>query len=160
MSDYTPPTLVIPTPGGSAGDGSMSGKLTLKDNTAGYGAYPTANTDTILAVGSAGKAVLNATPGDVGPAFPGDVRFGGTVVIDSGIDAENAASKFTAYAGITVVGLGVAPFIGKDVRTGLTAADASATTLYTTTAAGQLYRLMGRILATAGTSPSATYTIK
>ena len=66
----------------------------------------------------------------------------------------------TGYDNIATVGKGLPPIYGKDVRTGLTAADASATTLYTTTAAGQLYRLMGRILATAGTSPSATYTIK
>ena len=70
------------------------------------------------------------------------------------------ANSCPVVFGVKTKGLGLAPLYGDDVRTGLTAADASATTLYTTTAAGQLYRLMGRILATAGTSPSATYTIK
>ena len=66
----------------------------------------------------------------------------------------------TGYDNIATVGKGLPPIYGLDNRTGLTAADSAAKTLYTTTAAGQLYRLMGRILATAGTSPSATYTIK
>ena len=30
MSDYTPPTLVIPTPGGNPGDGSINGALTIE----------------------------------------------------------------------------------------------------------------------------------
>ena len=34
MSDYTPPTLVTPTPGGNPGDGSINGNLTFaKDKT-------------------------------------------------------------------------------------------------------------------------------
>ena len=32
MSDYTPPTLVIPTPGGNPGDGSLNGALTVQAN--------------------------------------------------------------------------------------------------------------------------------
>lgn len=47
--------------------------------------------------------------------------------------------------------------LGHDNRTGITGADASPITLYTTTAAGQLYRVSARILATAG--QSASYTI-
>ena len=65
-----------------------------------------------------------------------------------------------AFSQIGLVGLGLAPIYGLDNRRGVTAADSSAKTLYTTTASGQLYRLSGRILATAGTSPSATYTLK
>ena len=57
-------------------------------------------------------------------------------------------------------GMGFSPIYGMDNRTGLTAADASAITLWTTTAAGQLYKLTARLLATAGTTPSATYVIK
>ena len=51
------------------------------------------------------------------------------------------------------------PLYGKDVRTGLTAADASATTLYTTTAAGQVYEVAARILGTGGTITSGVYTV-
>lgn len=50
--------------------------------------------------------------------------------------------------------------VGNDFRSALTAVDASAITLFTTTAASQVYRLSARILATAGTTPSATYTLK
>ena len=57
-------------------------------------------------------------------------------------------------------GMGFSPIYGVDNRKGLTAADASAITLWTTTAAGQLYKLTARLLATAGTTPSATYVVK
>ncbi len=50
-----------------------------------------------------------------------------------------------------------AAIVGLDNRMGLTAADAAAKTLFTTTAAGQLFRLSARVLATAGSS--ATYTL-
>ena len=134
-SDYTPPNLVKPTPGGNPGDGTLNGDLTVNGGTLDGGASPTQDfyvsapvTHTLYLGVGAGKAV--------------------------------GLGKITYVDGVTTVGRGLAPLCGDDARTGLTAADASATTLYTTTAAGQLYRLMGRILATAGTSPSATYTIK
>ena len=143
MSDYTPPTLVIPTPGGGPGDGTMSGKLTVNG----------------LSVGPKNSTIdANPTYGGfyVGANTTGTFYLG-SVGSTNGIHLN---TKFTYYNNNATSGLGVAPLYGDDVRTGLTAADASAKTLYTTTAAGQLYRLMGRILATAGTSPSATYTIK
>jgi hypothetical protein len=69
--------------------------------------------------------------------------------------------KISRYGGINTVGFSLLPLLGLDNRRGLTAADASPITLYTTTtAAGQLYRLTGRIFCTAGTTPSATYTLK
>ena len=66
-------------------------------------------------------------------------------------------SAFTLLFGVSTKGLGISPIYGLDNRTGITAADASAITLYTTTAAGQLYRVSSRIFATTGTS--ATYVI-
>jgi hypothetical protein len=64
----------------------------------------------------------------------------------------------TTYNNITTKGFGVPAIYGLDNRTGITAVDASAITLYTTTAAGQLYRINARAFATAGTS--ATYVVK
>ena len=172
MSDYTPPTLVIPTPGGNPGDGSLNGALTVQANT------PLVSGTDLLNGGSEPNHII-AWNGSQGiqvnkerAATAGDtyisVNSGNEPVI--GIDASGNAEfwngrlfncrKIAVYELIVTSGLGVAPIYGDDARTGLTAADASAKTLYTTTAAGQLYRLMGRILATAGTSPSATYTIK
>ena len=62
------------------------------------------------------------------------------------------------FSNVATKGLGLPPIYGLDNRTGITAADASAITLYTTTAAGQLYRINARAFATVGTS--ATYLIK
>ena len=63
------------------------------------------------------------------------------------------------YNNVLTAGMGVAPIYGKDARTGLTAADASATTLYTTTAAGQVYEVVVRIFGAGGTITSGVYTI-
>ena len=161
MSDYTPPTLVTPTPGGSAGDGSISGALTIEALNALTSYTPW------LKVGKNGAVFA-----DVDVA--GNTNFypisGGLYVRGQGSEAGNyfgikqnqlyTSGYMYMYNGIFTKGYGVPAIFGLDGRTGLTAADASALTLYTTTAAGQVYRLMGRILATAGTSPSATYTIK
>lgn len=73
-------------------------------------------------------------------------------------DIINMIGKVTKYNNITVTGLGLPPIYGVDNRSGLTAADASAITLYTTTAAGQMYRVVIRANATAFTSGMATYT--
>ena len=157
MSDYTPPTLVIPTPGGNPGDGTMAGTLTVYEKA---DVAPNQN----YVVGGANKYVLIGSNSSgnlaIGVGWPGNVVVGPSFQIDNTLTFASSNSFITTYKGINTVGFGVAPLFGKDVRTGLTAADSAATTLYTTTAAGQVYRLMGRILATAGTSPSATYTIK
>ena len=157
MSDYTPPTLVTPTPGGNPGDGTINGKLTLEVSPTPYieiGGESTAVDGANHSIWKGNNFVFDpANTGDIYLCYSrGKLHIFNSITFDSGI--------ITQYNNIGTIGLGVAPLYGKDVRTGLTAADASATTLYTTTAAGQLYRLMGRILATAGTSPSATYTIK
>ena len=158
MSDYTPPTLVTPTPGGNPGDGSLSGALTVQTET------DVTNTgSTFMKAGKTGANIIQGeNTGDLVITPPAGSS--NTIRISGGMAFQNSSlyitSKIDIYNSITTLGLGVAPIYGENARTGLTAADASATTLYTTTAAGQLYRLMGRILATAGTSPSATYTIK
>ena len=64
----------------------------------------------------------------------------------------------SAFHSVPTAGMGLPPIFGLDARTGLTAADASAITLYTVPAAGQTFRLTGRIYATAGAS--ATYVLK
>ena len=149
MSDYTPPTLVTPTPGGKPGDGSLNGALTVQAN------VNSGTAEVLVRAGSDGRPLIQYQDtshtvqfndvGNTGFDASGNLNLGGVIHIFQ--------DKFTS-------GLGVPPIWDYDARTGLTAADSAAKTLYTTTAAGQLYRLMGRILATAGTSPSATYTIK
>ena len=62
--------------------------------------------------------------------------------------------------GVFTAGTGVPVLWGVDNRTALTAADGSALTLYTTTAAGQAYHLLAHIFARGGTSPTGTYVVK
>jgi hypothetical protein len=106
----------------------------------------------------AGDAFINITPGGglaISPPTNGNLglaQYGGAGVA--------FVKPVVNYNNISTVGEGVAPIYGLDNRRGLTAADGAATTLYTTTAAGQAYRVMARIFCTAGTSPSATYTLK
>ena len=83
------------------------------------------------------------------------------VYSSSSVFVINSSGKITTYDGLTTVGLGVPAIYGSpDNRKGITAVDSSALTIYTPTAATQLYTLSARILATAGTTPAATYTIK
>jgi len=68
--------------------------------------------------------------------------------------------KVTKYNAIALVGQGFPSLYGRDNRSGLTAADGAATTLYAVPAgAGQLFRITADIFATAFTSGTATYTI-
>lgn len=64
----------------------------------------------------------------------------------------------TTFGRIPTKGLGLGALFGLDNRTGRTAADGAAITLYTGTGAGQLYRINARAFATVGTS--ATYIIQ
>ena len=132
-SDYTPPRLVKPTPGGNPGDGSMDGALTVT-----------------------GEIIISGSSGTVLSTNNASIDAGGRLSL-AGFGTISQAGKTTSYNSVGTVGEGLSPIYGLDNRTGVTTADASAKTLYTTTGSGQLYRLMGRILATAGTSPSATY---
>ena len=152
MSDYTPPTLVTPTPGGNPGDGTLKGALIISPNPnsaishGGSAEIYTDNNGNLFLSGGKGQWVF------LGGGINGDqgLYLGGSVTMKAAIVQFNS---------INTVGLGVAPIYGKDVRTGLTAADASATTLYTTTAAGQVYEVAARIFGTGGTITSGVYTI-
>ena len=61
--------------------------------------------------------------------------------------------------GVSAKGLGYGTIYGLDNRTGLTAADASAITIYAVPASGGLFRISGGLDVTAYTSGTATYTI-
>lgn len=65
----------------------------------------------------------------------------------------------TLIDNISTVGFGVGAVFGIDNRTGITAADSAAITLYTTPGPGGLFKVAARILATAGTSPTASYVL-
>lgn len=80
---------------------------------------------------------------------------------DSIINFSNAvmSGKATTYNNVATVGMGVIPLYGLDSRTGLTVADGAATTLYTATAANQVYRISADIFATAAVTGTANYTL-
>ncbi len=77
----------------------------------------------------------------------------------NGVGNATLVGKYTNYGNVATVGMGVAPVYGLDSRTGLTSADGAPITLYTPTAANQLYRVMADIFATATVTGTATYTI-
>ena len=154
-SDYTPPNLVKPTPGGNPGDGTLNGNFDIKSGGALCGKFYVSGNDLHIQGG-------NQEIGNTGLWLDGYGAF--AIVHIAGAGSPIAASielggKVGSMAGVSCVGYGLAPLYGKDVRTGLTAADASATTLYTTTAAGQVYEVAARIFGTGGTITSGVYTI-
>ena len=157
-SNYTPPNLVTPTPNGNAGDGSLKGELTVQSTAA----SPATNT-TLLAVDSSGDALLSVDSGN-DLIIAQSNKWTSIQIINNTWEFTttgdtNWQAQFNIYKGISVVGLGVPPIVGLDNRTGLTATDSSAKTLYTTTAASQLFRVTARVFGKSGTISSAVYTI-
>lgn len=72
----------------------------------------------------------------------------------------NSSGYIPKYNNIVTKGIGVSSVYGLDNRTGLTTADGAATTLYTTVAANNIFRVSADIFATAAVTGTATYTIK
>ena len=188
-SNYTPPNLVTPTPNGNAGDGSLKGKLTVLSSTAAptadstktnmLDAYSTGQPVVFDYVNSNG--ILWRV--FCGPSSTQNVAVlsqpANTSVLDGQGNNEyvtyldnflkgNELEVTTIYpptnyhaagANVAVVGLGLSPIFGLDNRTGLTATDSAAKTLYTSTAASQVYRVTARVFGKSGTISSAVYTI-
>ena len=194
-SDYTPPAVVKPTPGGAAGDGSIDGALelaTVDGYTAKFQVVPSlpSNFQTgspnaphvrLIPIGT-GSANDGWTMGLTQPGLSQRLSSAGYAIINSGggnpavLNWDNtndcalgqngkdfyfshSGAKVTWFAQIAALGKGLAPIYGLDNRTGVTTADASPITLYTTTAAGQVYRITLRVNATAYTSGTASYVL-
>lgn len=178
-SRFGPAPLVQPTPGGSAGDGTIKGVLTVGPDTSGgeidliqgttvrqlvkyisSGAFSFGDTATgdvpVQIFSGASYMYFDQIDPQTGVAFYFTTR-------DSGVDTNRFGitnlGKIGLFASETTAGMGVPPIYGLDNRTGLTSADSSAKTLYTTTAAGQVYRVSYSILGVSGTISSAVYTI-
>ena len=112
--------------------------------------------DMLIRFSSIGNLFLNA--GSNGNLFlNSDVA--AAVIVSSG-NGLQLTGIISLYKGIYTVGYGLSPIYGLDNRKGITSVDASAITLYTTTGSGQVYKLKARLNITAGTSPSASYTLK
>ena len=78
-----------------------------------------------------------------------------TLFNNNGIEFTN---RLRNYYGVSVALNGINMLSGyPDLRTGVTAADASPITIYSSTSSGSIYEIKARILATSGSS--ATYTI-
>ena len=156
------PTITVgtvQTPGGWSVKDDGSGNLEIEDTTGTLvlTIYPESNSNGLKFNNPYGSYSLGGTNGSISGRGSGLVNFwsaaggNGTSLLSISI------TGFSTLFGINTSGLGLPPIYGLDNRTGLTAADSSAKTLYTTTAAGQFYRVSARILATSGTS--ATYKI-
>ena len=156
---YVPPTLIRPTPGGAAGDGSIAGSLALDANktvldpndTPILTAYAGAIKRTLLVVNGGGT--------QVGSYFDNCTASAIFIGAGSGFAVGNSPAIPNRWNGVYTKGLGAAPIYGLDNRSGVTVPDAAPIVLYTTTAAGQAYRVTVRLNATAHTSGTAIYTL-
>ena len=111
-SDYSPPRLVKPTPGGSPGDGTLDGKLTLNDGT--------------------NRVVISPTSGVSG--YPNGWQFSsGSNFVN--IDFLNVTNNLVLYGdvatfrGISTQGVGVSPIYGANSRVTVAATTSPGTTL-------------------------------
>ena len=129
-SDYSPPRLVKPTPGGNPGDGSMNGALTTQADTpfTGNTTYP------ILMAFDGRQNVISWTPSDVGPRIDQTVRFLGSLVVDGGgMALEGPTAKIYEYLGVFTLGHGVSPIYGLGQRVTVAATTSPGTTITTFT---------------------------
>ena len=120
-------------------------------------------------LGSSALVNLNTGSNNIGIGFGAGADYTGSesnnIVIGS-LVLGTVGESYTLRIGSVITanmasltGLGYSPIYGViDARTGLAVVDGAAKTLYTTTAAGQVYTVFARIISTAGVS--ATYTIK
>ena len=104
----------------------------------------------------AGTDVLVVTANTLNVTMAGALAITGAL---SGVTTVAQSGKTTTYNNVATAGWGIPAIQGLDNRTGLTAADGAATTLYTTTAANQLFRVSVDIFATAAVTGTAIYTI-
>ena len=123
-SDYSPPRLVKPTPGGAAGDGSLNGTLTVLANA------ETLNSTNLLKVGPSGIVVLHIDNNSnvYFQSLDGNISVvsssGGKVGLNHGIDY---------YNGFNVQGQGLSPIYGLGQRVTVAATTSPGTTIATFT---------------------------
>ena len=132
-SDYTPPTLVTPTKGGNAGDGTISGTLTLSE----------------------GWQILKGN----GTQFTLQDTHGNTMLWINGSHNSpsfNLQTFWGNYNGVATKGLGLSPIYAAALRTALGTSSATVAT-YTPGAVGS-FRVVWRLAAKAATTPTLTLT--
>ncbi len=162
-ANYSPPEVVVPTPGGAPGDGIMLGTLTVQSNIITPPSLP------VPAI-SFGASKIPLIQGDnmgglLGAVIgsnnnPTQIRGAPIYLGNNFATAIEANGLPSSIQGNSTAGLGWVIIRGLDNRQGVTVPDSSPITLYTTTAAGQVYKLSLRLNATAYTSGTATYTLK
>lgn len=159
-SDYTPPTIVTPTPGGNAGDGQIAGGLIVE--TAGNGGA------TELHVGPRNDfAPSGLWIGSSDNSFVMANHAGGGIYIGYGGDSsvaigQNQGLIFASGGypqqvnGVSTIGLGWSPIYAAALRTALGTTSANLAT-YTPGAVGS-FRVVWRLAAKAATTPTLTLT--
>ena len=128
-SDYSPPRLVKPTPGGNPGDGSMDGALTVQSD---------ANTLVYLHLLQAGSGAANAKfdiyhdsvstiyiTDDNGNSLVGLIR-GGPIYFVAPVRADGGVSS---YRGVNTAAYGLSPIYGLGSRVTVAATTSPGTTL-------------------------------
>ena len=181
MSDYTPPAVVTPTPGGAAGDGSLGGALTgdaaasvpwrIRNlSTTELSTLTVPNGFIIYEVGASVGILFRVSEGIIeAVSLSSDVVTGFTQLW-LGFDTTNdltfgkgANCRFTGadgllgeYAGISTAGLGFSPIYGAGLRVALGTSSAAVAS-YTPGATGS-FRIVWRLAAKAATTPTLTLT--
>jgi hypothetical protein len=142
-----------------SGDTNQSGQYTVQIGT--YASSSKTGTDNTIIGNYAGYNYLNAESNNIiiGENY-GTSNDNAMLRIGNPNSQVASPTGQIAFSLMNLKGFGLSPIYGMDNRHGLTSADASPNTLYVTTASNQLYKLTARIMATAGTSPSAEYVIK
>ncbi len=162
-SDYSPPVVVKPTPGGAAGDGSMNGALTVQASQPNppksVNLLLTPAGAIIIADGDGNTYIVNPSAGH-GTSVGMDTDGTGVQLRPAGYLFNLQQNGFSAWANLACVSPGLAVFRGIDDRTSLTAVDGAAITVYAVPATTGRFRITVGIQGRGGTITSAIYTLK
>ena len=149
MSDYTPPAVVTPTPGGAVGDGNMDGAITLIADVA---PANYANNTSLLKIGSSGNVLAELQGSGATASLSLQAPNGnGYITMGNGVVSVPTLS----VSGIGSVD-GVSPIRGAALRIALTTVAGTVAT-FTPSAVGSL-RVVWRLAAKAATTPTLTLT--
>ena len=158
MSDYTPPTLVKPTSGGAAGDGTLGGALTIEEYASGPSDLP--NGTALLQAYQSKKIIIITGANATQTGVQADFCYFSTA--DFGANGGFALSYSPAiparWGGISTVGLGAPPIYGAGLLTSLGTTSTTVAAYTPTSSTGQSFEIKWRLSCVTASTPTLTLT--
>ena len=151
MSDYTPPSVVKPTPGGAAGAGSMNGSLTVQSGNT----DPPSSKVFLLQYSSFDTGIFVDTSGNLNFVNTNGGKF---LVFGAPGERISIETTFWYYNNIATAGLGVGAIYGAGLLTSLGTASTTVASYTPTSSTGQSFEVKWRLSCVTASTPTLTLT--